>query len=59
MTYVNHIFKQEGWDAPQDIGKVFPAISFQQESVFLPPPATLGTNMVFDILVVHFSNNVG
>jgi len=49
MTYVNHIFKEEGWATPQEIGKVFPAISFHEESDFLPPPATLGANIVFDI----------
>jgi len=49
MTYVNHIFKEEGWSAPGDIGKVFPAISFQRKSDFLPLPASLGTNMIFDI----------
>lgn len=49
MTYVNHIFKEEGWETPQDIGKVFPAISFHEESDFLPAPATLRANIVFDI----------
>jgi uncharacterized protein (TIGR04255 family) len=49
MTYVNHIFKAEGWSAPRDIGKVFPAISFHEESAFLPAPASLGSDMVFDI----------
>ena len=50
MTYVNHIFRDEGWASPKDIGEVFPAVSFHEESDFLPPPATLGSNMVFDIL---------
>ena len=49
MTYVNHIFKEEGWSTPGDIGKVFPVISFQKKSDFLPPPASLGSNMVFDL----------
>jgi len=49
MTYVNHIFKGEGWSSPKDIGQVFPAISFHEESAFLPPPASLGCNMVFDV----------
>lgn len=49
MTYVNNIFKDEGWSEPKDIAKVFPAISFQGESDFLPAPATLGSGMVFDI----------
>jgi len=49
MTYVNHIFKEEGWLAPGDIGKVFPVISFHEKSAFLPPPATLGSNMIFDL----------
>jgi uncharacterized protein (TIGR04255 family) len=49
MTYVNHIFKGEGWSAPGDIGKVFPVISFHKKSDFLPPPASLGSNMVFDL----------
>jgi len=49
MTYVNHIFKEEGWSTPGDIGKVFPAISFHEDSVFLPPPATLASNMIFDL----------
>jgi hypothetical protein len=49
ITYVNHIFKGEGWSVPGDIGKVFPAISFQRKSEFLPPPASLGSEMVFDM----------
>ena len=53
MTYVNHIFKDEGWSAPGDIGKVFPAISFQRKSDFLPLPASLGSNMVFDLKQTH------
>jgi uncharacterized protein (TIGR04255 family) len=50
MTYVNHIFKEEGWSAPGDIGKVFPVISFHKKSDFLPPPASLGSDMVFDLV---------
>ncbi len=50
MTYINHIFREEGWSSPGDIGKVFPAISFHEKPKrFLPPPATLGSNIVFDI----------
>lgn len=49
LTYVNHIFKGEGWWAPGDIGKVFPVISFHRKSDFLPPPASLGSDMVFDL----------
>ncbi len=50
MTYVNHIFKGEGWSSPRDIGNVFPAISFHEKpKKYLPPPATLGSNIVFDI----------
>ena len=48
MTYVNHVFKEEGWSVPGDIGKVFPVISFHKKSDFLPPPASLGSNMIFD-----------
>jgi len=53
MTYVNHIFKEEGWTAPGDIAKVFPVISFQRKSEFLPAPASLGSNMVFDMKQAH------
>lgn len=49
MIYVNHIFRGEGWSAPGDIGKVFPAVSFHRKSDFLPLPASLGSNMVFDL----------
>lgn len=53
MTYVNHIFQNEGWSSPSDIGNVFPVISFQKEAGFLPPPATLSSSIVFDMAGQH------
>ena len=49
MTYVNNIFKDEGWSKPSDIGAVFTGMSFGSQLVSLPSPATLSCNLVFDI----------
>jgi uncharacterized protein (TIGR04255 family) len=50
MTYINNIYKEQGWSDPKEIGEVFPAVSFQEEHFdFLPAPATFASGMVFDI----------
>lgn len=49
MTYLNHILQGEGWSVPGDIGKVFPSISFRQESRFLHAPGTLACQVVYDL----------
>jgi uncharacterized protein (TIGR04255 family) len=49
MTYLNHILQGEGWAAPGDIGKVFPSISFKEESKFLRAPGTLACMLVYDL----------
>ena len=53
MTYVNHIFKGDGWDVPGEIGKIFPAISFHGKADFLTLPASLSATMVFDVKGTH------
>jgi uncharacterized protein (TIGR04255 family) len=49
MTYLNHILQGEGWSVPGDIGKVFPSISFKEESTFLRAPGTLACKLVYDL----------
>jgi uncharacterized protein (TIGR04255 family) len=49
MTYLNHILRDEGWSAPGEIGRVFPSISFRQDSKFLPAPGTLACQVVYDL----------
>lgn len=49
MTYLNHIIKGQGWSVPGDIGKVFPSISFTEESEFLRSPGTLACKLVYDL----------
>ena len=50
MTYINHIFKGEGWETFDDLGKVFKDFFRQKDqNRFLPPPENLNwqTSFVF------------
>jgi len=49
LTYVNYLHQGEGWSVPAEIGNVWPTFSWAKEKAFLPPPATLGCEMTFDI----------
>ena len=49
VTYVNNVFKDEGWSVPSEARNVFPFLRWPDSTVFLPSPATLACNLVFDI----------
>jgi uncharacterized protein (TIGR04255 family) len=38
LTYVNHVFKGQGWDTPGDLGKVFRDLTWTNSGRFLPVP---------------------
>jgi uncharacterized protein (TIGR04255 family) len=45
VSYINHIEVGQGWDAPDDLHKVFPCWSGRSMGEFLPPPE----NVSFDV----------
>jgi len=49
MTYVNDIPRNQGWSHPSEIGAIFPAVSFNARPGFLPRPASLGFEVIFEI----------
>ena len=38
ITYINHILAGQGWNSLDDIGQVFPDITWRAKRGFLPPP---------------------
>ncbi len=48
MTYVNHIYKDEGWAANSDVGKIFADFGWRAEQErFLPPPEGINWRTTF------------
>ena len=47
VTYINHIPAGEGWNAPHDLGAVFPDFTWRGGERFLPPPEALAWKMAF------------
>ena len=49
LTYVNHIPKGEGWASLNDINAVFRDFAWDSNERFLPPPLSLGGQVVFPL----------
>jgi uncharacterized protein (TIGR04255 family) len=50
LTYINHIFKGEGWGSVTDIQKVLPDLTWRSaENRFLPEPLHLGWQALFSL----------
>jgi uncharacterized protein (TIGR04255 family) len=48
LTYINHIPKGTGWEAPADVGFVLPDVCWQRRKErFLPDPGALNWNVSF------------
>jgi uncharacterized protein (TIGR04255 family) len=49
LTYINHVFEQEGWKFPDDIGRVMAHLSWNKERYqFLPQPSPINWQARFD-----------
>lgn len=49
LTYINHVFEQEGWEFPNDLGRVIEHLSWKRERYrFLPQPSPLAWQAKFD-----------